>query len=919
MIISPPRLALWLLRLALPAERCETISGDLEEVFRTTILPRAGPRAARRWFWRQAISVAFAWRFSRRSRPFMTPSRRGHSMQGLRQDFRYAIRSLAKAPAFTLIAIMTLALGIGANSAIFTLVNALLLKPLPFEKPDELMLVHLLAPDREAGPEALRELVWSYPKYEVFRARQQAFADHAIFKGSEWSLTGTGEAARVRGEVIGARYLSTLGIAPHIGRDFTAAEDRVAGGDPVAMLGYEIWQQRFGGDPSVLGRTVRLDATPYTIVGVLPPGFRGLTGEAQLWLPVSSLAPRDLAAKWNHWAYVVARRGAGVSAAQARSMVSLLGPRIDEEVGRPAGKGMPKIGATAAPLDQARVDPLIKRSALVLLGAVGLVLLIGCVNLASLMIARGASRQREVAVRLAIGATRGRLVRQSLVESLLLAGVGAAAGLAIAAGALQLAGLLMPEAGLVLRSRTFGLTRVGMGMIGVDLGTFAFTLITAVATALLFGLLPAWQASRADIVQTIKAGGAGSIGPGARGIGASGRWMRGIGARQLLIVGETALALVLLVASGLMLQSVRNLQRTELGFDHEGLVTLRLQLPDAQYDAARSTRFFTELLQRVRTVPGVRAAAYGSCAPVSGACDITSATLPDRPDEPAALRPLTGIQYASPSLFETAGMRVLKGRAFTDRDVDGQPRVVMINETFARELFPGQDPIGKRIALGIGGGFEQGAEIVGVVNDVRYRAVETAATPDSYVPLLQRPRMGGLLFVRADLDLAAIAPALRQEIASLDRDLPVSDLKTMRARVGDATWRTRLSADLLALFAGLALLLAAIGLYGLMAQAVAQRTREIGVRLALGAERASIFRLVIGRALAIAAAGIVIGVGLSLFSMPLLETLLFRVTPGDPLTLAVLAAGLLAVSLIASYVPARRAMRVDPLTSLRSE
>jgi putative ABC transport system permease protein len=907
---DPPRLAGWLLRLVLRPDRYESIAGDLEEAFRLDVEPRAGPRVARRWYWRQVRSLTAARMVSRRSRAALavphSPHHKGEHMHGLRQDIRYAVRTFVKTPVFTLVAVATLALGIGANTAIFTLVNALLLKPLPFAQPDELMMVHLLMPDRDGAPGVFREMVWSYPKYEVFCDQQQVFSEHALFTSGQWSLTGGGEPERVRGEVVGARYLTTLGVLPVVGRDFTRDEDRTPGMDPIVLLSHALWQRRFGGSPNVLGEVVRLSGVPHTVVGVLPAGFRGLTGEAEAWVPLMTASAEELGWKWSHSYYAVARRKPGVSAEQARDAVTVLGSRVDAAI--PDPRGVSKYGATAISLHDSRVDPLIRRSALVLLGAVGFVLLIGCVNLASLVLARAATRQREIAIRMAIGATRGRLVRQFLTESLVLSGAGALAGLGVAYGALRLAGTLLPEAGIVLRSQTFGLTRVGMSLIDLDMATLGFTVAVGVLTAVLFGLLPAWHASRSDIINTMKAGGAGSIAHG----------VRGLGLRNLLIVGETAFALVLLVAAGLMIQSVNNLQRTSLGFEPAGLVTFPLSLPRIQYDEARSTRFFLDVLERVQALPGVQSAAYGLCAPVSGGCNGTRVTFPDKPPVAPGREPGIGIHWASPELFKTMGIQLLRGRTFTDRDRHGQPKVVVVNETAARTLFGGEDPIGQRVGLGQGG-FHEGAEVIGIVRDVRYRAVEQAATADMYVPLLQSWRANGILFVRSTLDPAALIPAVRREVQSLDRDLPVTNVKTMGARFGDATWRTRLSADLLGLFAGLALLLAAIGLYGVMTQSVEQRTREIGVRLALGAERRSIFTLVIGRALVIAAMGVGVGVGLSLLSMRFLETLLYGVRPNDPVTLAVLAAGLLGLSFLASYMPARRATRIDPWNSLRAD
>jgi putative ABC transport system permease protein len=912
MAAHPPRLASWLLRRILPPDHRETVAGDLEELWRTDARLH-GSAAGRRWFWRQVLSLAWSRLFTRRPRSFAPSPRRGEPMHGLWLDIRYAIRTLLKTPAFTLIAILTLAIGIGANTAIFTIVHALLLKPLPFAKPDELMVVHILAPDREANRGGQREIGWSYPKYEVFRDTQRVFSDHAVFNAREWTLTEAGDAERIRGEAVGAHYLTTLGVTPILGRDFTPDEDRAPGMEGVVLLGHGLWQRRFGADPAIVGQVLRLNSKPYTVVGVLPPGFRGLSGDAQLWAPVMTLDPAAVGAKWNHWLYLVARRRPAVTAAQAHEAVALLGPHVDEVIGQPPGASIPKLPTAAAPLDAARVDPLIRRSVLVLLGAVALVLLIGCVNLANLITARSEARRREVAVRLALGATRGRVMRQLLAESLVLAGAGACAGLAIAYGMLAGAAALLPASGIMPRPRTFGLTRVTSQMIALDLPTLAFTLAATVTTALLFGLLPAWRASRADLAGAMKRDGSGSIGSGARGVGA-----RLFGGRSLVVSLETAFALVLLVASGLMIQSVRNLQRTELGFRSEHLVTAGIQLAAQEYDAGRSPRFFADLLTRLRGIPGVEAAAYASCAPVSGACELTPVRLLDRPPAAPGAEPPTGIIHASPDLFRTLGARLVKGRLFTDADIAERPRVVIINETLARLHFGPANPIGQRIALGING-FSSGAEIVGVVGDLRYMGVEAPARADTYVPLFQSARQSGLLFVRTTLDPSAVASAIRREVVALDAKVPVNDVKTMSVRFEEATWRTRLSADLLTLFAGVALLLAAIGVYGVMAQSVQLRTREIGLRLALGADRRAIFAHVIGRALWTVSIGAAIGVGLSLVSMRWLESLLYEVRPTDPLTIVVIAIMLVVVSMVASYVPARRAMRVDPLTSLRTE
>jgi len=832
-------------------------------------------------------------------------------MHGLRLDIRYAIRALQKTPGFTAIAILTLALGIGGSTAIFTLVNALLLKPLPFKDPDQLMMVHVRVPDALVSRGIPREMPWSYPEYrQLFTANQHAFQDSALVGTTGWSLTSNGQDPEaIRGELIDSHYLSVLGIAPQLGRDVQPDEDRAPGVAPVALLSHLLWQRRFGGDPGVIGSSIALNGTPHTIVGILPAGFQGLTGEAQVFVPLLSASNpllRDLNNPWTPAYYLIARRKADVSVVQAQNEVTVIGAGHDAAFPPPSFTGVKGgFGAFAVPLKESRTDPLMRRAVLVLLGAIGAVLLIGCVNLANLMITRALARRREVAIRLATGATRGRVVRQFLIESLIVAVSGAGAGLFVAFGAMKLAAWLLPELSIVLPRGGFVLTRIGVGMIGLDLSAVLFALALSVVTSLIFGLMPAWQASRADVAHTLKSGSAGSVGHG------GGTALVG----NLLIVAETAIALVLLVGAGLMLTSVKNLQSTGLGFQPDGLMLSFVNLPAARYDAAHRLQFYTRLLDDLRTQLGVQAAGFANCAPVSGSCLSTLATLPDRPTPPGP-PPLVGVIPASPDYFQTLGIPLLKGRTFTDRDRDGQPRVAVINETAARRLWPGEDPIGKHLRLSdVAEG--NGVEVVGVVGDVRYRPVESPITPDAYLSLWQSPLPNGLMFIRTRGDVASTTATIRSVLRRLDPDLPVATVKTMGTRFGDTTWRTRLSAELLTLFAGLALLLAAIGLYGVMAQSVAQRTREIGLRMALGADRLAIFRLVIRRALLLGIIGASIGVGLSLLATPALETLLFHVPPRDFSTIALVAIVLIAVMLLASYLPARRATRVDPLASLR--
>jgi putative ABC transport system permease protein len=902
---TPPRFAARLLDLALSADDAEAIGGDLDEMFSATIAPRIGARSARRWYWRQVIAIVVAHE-TRRSPVPGDPYSQDTLMTGFQQDLSYASRSLRKQPGFAVIATLMLALGIGATLAIFALANAVLFRPLPFAEPDRIALLHLVAPDREAAG-TFRTVVWSWPKYRTFREHQQSFEAHAMFTGASWNVTGTGSPERVVGESIEAAYFAVLGIKPQIGRTFTTNETNAPGAPPLLVLGHGMWVRRFGSDPAVIGRPLGLNGRAFTIVGVLPPGFRGLTGQADVFVPLLSEDGGDLDQAWSHSYFTVARLKPGVSFASAKAEVTALGARIDEQYRDPlAGAAW---SATASPLNDERVDAILRRSILMLLAAVGAVLLIVCSNLTNLMLARGLTQQREIAIRLALGASRGRILRQLMTESALLASIGATLGLGVAYATISAGAALMPDLRLVLpRGSTGGLMRVSLGMIGFDVRVLLFTVGVAASAALLFGLGPAWAASRRGLSNTMKAGASGSVSQGTRGLSL----------RNLLIVGEIALALVLLTAGGLMLKSVARLQATELGFDPVSLLTFRMALPAPKYDTKSGTQFFDELLRRLAMHGEVTAASYGNCSPVSGGCNRTLATFPDLPPVAKGSEPSVGVYWASPAYFGTLGIRLLRGRTFTEHDRVGQPKVVVVNESAARALWKGEDPIGRRIGVGQGG-FHDGAEVIGVVADVRYGAMETSVGPDVYLPLLQSGRTTGLLFIRSHAAAASIVPAIRREVAALDAELPITEIKMMEDRFSDATWRQRMSAWLLGVFASLALLLAAMGIYGVIAQGVEQRTREIGVRLALGARRADILRLVIRRVVAIAIAGITIGLLVAVPSMRLLTTLLYQVKPSDPIVLSALAMMLLGVAVVAGYLPARRATRVDPLVTLKAE
>jgi putative ABC transport system permease protein len=900
--VRPPRAAAWLLRAILPADGAEPILGDLEELLLLRA-PRVGVRRARLWYWQQAIGLLAsrpAWQPMRRQMPV----RRTTAMAALVQDVSYAFRALSKQIGFTATAVLTLALGIGANLAIFSLVYAVLIRPLPFRDPGELMLVQMLSPDPGA-PGTLHPTFWSYPKYVVLRDQQQVFSGTALFASRDWSLTNTTTPERVQGEVAEASYFRLLGVEPRLGRLFGSDESRMPG-PPVAVLSEGLWQRRFGGDPNVLGRTIRLDGQPFTIIGVAPAGFRGLLGQADVWRPITTDDPGDLSGAFSHSYHQVARRKPGITVEAAAAATRVLGARVNEAY-PDTGEQLPW-SARAVAIDDERIDPLLRRSVFVLLGAVALVLLIGCVNLANLTLARGVARRREVGIRLALGASRLRIARQFLTETLVLSLAGTAVGVLVAFGAVRLASTWMPDVRNILRGPQAGLTRIGVSMLGVDETMVAVAVGLALLTALLVGLGPAWQAARGDLTTAVRAGSAGSISPG----------FRGLTFRNALVVGEIALALVMLVSAGLMLKSTARLSATDLGFRPDRLLTFRVALTSEAYTPDRRTQFVEQLLARLKARPEIEGAAYSFCAPIQGGCNGTTAKLLDRPPAPRGAEPMVGVNWASSDYLSTLGVRLVRGRWFTDQDRAGQPKVVVVNETAARRFWNDADPIGKRISLGQGG-FRDGAEIVGVVGDVRYSRVEIVPGPETYIPVLQSPRPFGVFFIRSRVASATLLPVVREQLAALDSDLPMIDVKTMDERYGEATWRTWTIGTLLTLFAALAVVLALVGIFGVLAQGVAQRTREIGVRMALGAERRDILRLVLGRASLMAAVGVAAGLVASYFAMRLLTTLLYEVRPDDPTVLVALSALLFAVALAASYVPAHRATRVDPLETLRAE
>jgi putative ABC transport system permease protein len=701
-----------------------------------------------------------------------------------------------------------------------------------------------------------------------------------------------------------------------LGRAFTPEEANQPGAAAVAMISEGLWRRRFAADPAVLGRSVQLNRLPYTVVGVLPRGFRGLSGHADVWVPLAVHEPSQLTQAMSHSYYLAARRRIEVTEAQAKAAVDALGPEIDRIHSR--SEGGPAWGARAVSLADSRADADVRRGSLVLLGAVGFVLLIGCVNLTNLVAARSLSRRREVAVRVAIGASRGRIVGQFLAEGALLAFGGAIAGLAVAAVMLAVASIVLPEADVFFRTavapgtpRTAGaagLTRIGAAMIGLDGATLLFTAGVATLTALLVSLLPAARAAMLRPVEALKAGAA-----------TSGTRRHDAVLRAALVTAQIALAVILLSGASLMVRSARHLGTTAIGVTHDNIVTARVFLPRSSYSAAAGGALFEQLGARLRALPGVESVGLGSCAPVSGGCSSSIMWFPPAKFRGGGQDPPVDVHWATPDYFSTLGITLIAGRLFTEFDRPGQPEVLIVNEHAARTLWPNDSPIGKRATVGMGSLGRDGGVIVGVVADVRYRAIESAAGAAVYLPLAQNYQPGMRLFVRSALDPADLTGTIAREVRALDPSLPISEIKTMRQRLADAMWRTRVSAGLLTGLAALALLLTAIGIFGVMAQTVMQRTPEIGVRIALGAGSRDVAALVLKNIATITAAGIAIGIAGALGLTRLIGNMLYGVTPGDPLTMVAVVVMLAVVAIAAGYLPVRRATRVDAIAALKSE
>ncbi|HEY4320296.1 MAG TPA: ABC transporter permease [Gemmatimonadales bacterium] len=829
----------------------------------------------------------------------------GEWWSGASLDLRQTIRGLAQRPLFTSVAVVTLALGIGANTSIFSAVDALLLRSLPFNHPAALVDIAQMAP-LDATQGGSQDAPWSYPKFMTFRAAQRSLADVALDQ-SEWLILGGQQPERISGERVSARFLTTLGVPVVLGHDFPADMDAHPGAAPVALISNSLWQRRFNARPDAIGALIRLDSVAYQVIGVLPSSFRGLSGTADVLVPVTALRDADLG-PWDLTFAMIGRLKPGGTVADAdrdaqrvAAIVYQASPMNAQAL--TTGPAMPWSAAVTS-LNSVRVASAMRTSLLVLFAAVALVLLIACVNLANLLLGRAAVRRQEIAIRLAIGAGRGRLVRLLLCESLVLAGLGGIASMAVALVGTRLLQRLNPANALAAQGLNGKLGVVGFDTIRLDPRAFGFTLVVTLVVALLFGLMPALQATRPALTHALTEG------------GAAGRTSLRMGAsRRMLVVAEVALALILLIGSGLMLQSLQHIIAVDPGFRSADLLTMRLTVVPGSHSRESMPGFYDELTQKLAAVPGVDHVALGDCPPLNGGCNGTIMTFVDRPAS-IGNNAMIGVHWVTPNWFAALQVPLRRGRMFNADDRAGAPRSVLINEAAAQKYWPHENPIGSKIRI-YQGGFDQGATVVGVVGNVRFGLIDSTAAPDAFIPFAQSPRADMVIFLRGRGHPSALISSARRAIHDVAPDDPVYDVETMDQRVDQASGQARFSTLLLAAFAGVAMLLAVIGVYGVMAFGVAQRQREIGIRMALGAEQRGVVSMIVAEGVRLVLWGIGLGGVAALLLTRYLAGQLYDVRPADPATYLFVSIGLFLAAAAASWLPARRASRIAPTEALR--
>jgi len=810
-------------------------------------------------------------------------------MDALLQDVRYAIRLCLRSPGFTVVAVLALALGIGANTAIFTIVNAVLLERLPFRDPPGIVVLW-----EEGAYRPGRSNVLGPSQFLRWGDRATSFTAMAALVDTRANLTSGGDPEEIVVQNVTAQFFPILGVSPLVGRTFSDAENT----DPrsaVVILGYDYWQRRFGGDTSIIGRTVQLNARPQTVVGVMRPGFRlfikqgSLSGKpADMWAPY--VLPADARNFGGRYLEAIARLKPGVSSRQAEVELKTIAAGLVIET----PERNTNWTAQVRPLRD-ELSGEYRRSLLVLAGAVAFVLLIACANVANLLLARGAVRQREIAIRSALGAPRHRVIRQLLTESFVLAILGGATGLLFAIWGVEFLVALSPV----------DLTTAGP--VRVSYAVLAFTGVVSLLTAIACGLAPAFEGSRTEVQETLKDGTRHSGGVRHRRM------------RQTFVVAEIALAVVLLVGAGLLLRSFTTLRGVDPGYSTSNILTMRLQLPGAKYPQdEQRIRFFHDVTSRIQEVPGVQAAGAISFLPLTGLGAGTSFTIVGEPPPAPGQSPVTNVSVCDAGFFRTLNVPLLRGRMFTEREMREKSNVVLISESLARTYFPGQDPIGRQLGIYMTEPIVP-TEIIGIVGDIRFQDFTASVRPTTYWPHPQLAYSSLTLTVRTAGDPLALAPAVERTVRSLDKDQPVADVRTMNQWVAKSLAQARFGSTLMALFAGLALMLAAIGIYGVMSYAVSQRTAEIGIRLAIGADRGDIMRMILGNAAWLAGVGLAAGIVLALALSRTVTSLLYETTGTDPATFAAVVGVLAGVGLAASYLPARRAARIPPVEALRCQ
>ena len=815
-------------------------------------------------------------------------------MESLRQDLGYGLRTLVKNPGFTIVAVLALALGTGANTAIFSVINGVLLRPLPFQEPDRLVMVWTNNTKSNQPQNAI-----SVPDFLDYRDNG-VFEKIACLSYDDFNLTGGDQPEHVQGTMVSANFFSVLGVAPQLGRAFLPNEDQ-AGADRAVIISNALWKRRFGGDPALLNQTIQLNGTGFTVVGVAPPDFQSPEKGDDLWVPMSFdgadrlrfpsiTGPGDLKKRVVRFLKAVARLKPGVALNSAQAEMSTIAGRLEKQY-PDSNTGF---GINLVPLHRQIVGD-IRPALLLLLAAVGLVLLIACANVANLLLARAAARQKEIAIRVALGAGRARLIRQLLTESVMLAIVGGALGLVLAWVGLR----------VLVRINPANVPR--LDEIGIDGYVLGFTMLVSVLTGLLFGLVPALQASRPDLNETLKEGARGSTG----GIGRQ-------RVRSVLVVTEIALTQMLLIGAGLMIKSFYSLQQVNPGFNADRILTMQVTLPPLKYaEDSQITAFYEQALKRIEALPGVQAASAATSLPLTGNSISRRFTVDGR--APASTNERLSANYfaISPDYFRAMGIRLVSGRSFTDQDRDKSQQVIIINDTMRRRFWPNEEGIGKHISITAEAGVSR--EIVGVVADVKNSSLDAESGLEIYEPYLQSPWSFMALAVRTMADPLRLAPVVKDEILAIDKGQPVYDVKTMAQIVGDSVSQPRLYMLLLGIFATIALVLSAVGIYGVMNYSVNQRKHEIGIRMAIGAQPSDILKMIVGQGMLLASLGVVIGVVAAFFLGRIIEMLLFGVSGRDLMTFLGLPVVLVLVSLLSSYIPARRATRVDPMIALRAE